>query len=465
MTKRRLWIGLLSLTALTIGLIAQQQSDVKIEIVNTQRIALAVPDFRGAGAAQQFMYVFNQTLWQDLNQSGMYQLVAKSLYPLQVPQRPEDFRPPIMPTTPARRGQPPPKPIWQGPWLTDWANPPVSASYLAMGYAAEQAGQFVLRGWLYSVTRPELEGSQVLGKTYLGTLDEDGARQTAHEFAADILKLSGGVSLAGSKIYFVSARAGRGIKEIWSMDYDGANQKPITQYRSLSITPGVSPDGTRLAFTTFHGGNPAIFVFSLETGRRLPFYSPASSLVTTPSFTPDGKQILFSSSIGGWAQIYIANTDGSGLRRVSYASSVDVEPKANPKTGSEMVFVSGRSGTPQIYRMNMEGADVQRLTTGEGDAVNPAWHPDGQHIAFSWTRGFAPGNYNIFVMDVATRQFNQLTHGAGRNENPSWAPDGRHIVFSSNRSGSTQIWTMLADGTQLQQLTTEGQNSMPVWGK
>ncbi len=66
-------------------------------------------------------------------------------------------------------------------------------------------------------------------------------------------------------------------------------------------------------------------------------------------------------------------------------------------------------------------------------------------------------------MDVATREYNQLTHGAGRNENPAWAPDGRHLVFSSNRSGSTQIWTMLADGTQLQQLTTHGNNEKPVW--
>jgi TolB protein len=68
-------------------------------------------------------------------------------------------------------------------------------------------------------------------------------------------------------------------------------------------------------------------------------------------------------------------------------------------------------------------------------------------------------------MDVATRQFDQLTHGAGRNENPSWAPDGRHIVFSTNRTRSSQIWTMLADGTQLKQLTTQANNTMPVWSK
>jgi TolB protein len=86
-------------------------------------------------------------------------------------------------------------------------------------------------------------------------------------------------------------------------------------------------------------------------------------------------------------------------------------------------------------------------------------------MAFAWTRGFATGNFNIFVMDVASRNFNQLTYGAGRNENPTWAPDGRRLAFMSTRSGSEQIWTMLADGTQLKQLTTAGKNGTPVWAK
>ena len=152
----------------------------------------------------------------------------------------------------------------------------------------------------------------------------------------------------------------------------------------------------------------------------------------TPAFTPDGKQLVFSSTLaGGYAQIYIADVNGSEPRRITHSRAVEVEPKVNPKTGNEIVFVSGRSGPQQIYRMNIEGTDIVRLTTGEGEASNPAWHPDGQHIAFAWTRGFEPGNFNIFVMNVATREFVQLTHGAGRNENPTWAPDGRHIVFSS----------------------------------
>ena len=78
---------------------------------------------------------------------------------------------------------------------------------------------------------------------------------------------------------------------------------------------------------------------------------------------------------------------------------------------------------------------------------------------------FEPGNFNLFLMDVASRRVDQLTHGTGRNENPNFAPDGRHLVFSSNRHGKMQIYTMLADGNDVKQLTSQGRNEMPIWGK
>ena len=137
----------------------------------------------------------------------------------------------------------------------------------------------------------------------------------------------------------------------------------------------------------------------------------------------------------------------------------------NPKTGSEVVFVSGRSGPQQIYRMNIDGGDIERLTPGEGEAGNPSWNPDGQFLAYAWTRGYAAGAWNIFTMNVASRQYTQLTHGEGRNEHPSWAPDGVHMAFDSTRTGRYQIYTMLANGTEVQQLTSQGINDRPAWGR
>jgi TolB protein len=459
MKKRTVWIVVFAAASAAVATWAQQSDDV-IKIEKGERSALAVPDLRGSGDAQQYMNAFNETLWNDLDSAGVFRLVPKSLYWLRTPQQPQDFRP----QPPPKRSSSTVRPNGEGLWLSDWTSPPVSANYLAFGYTGAQAGQIVLRGWLYNAGQSDQANAQVFGKTYLEPLGEDGARKVAHEFAADILEKFGSKSLAGTKIYFTSERS-RGIKEIWSVEADGSNQKQLTFYKSLAIMPAVSPDGSRVAFCSFAHGSPGIYVQSVETGRRLPFYNEVSPLTATPEFTPDGKQLLFASSVTGWAQIYIGNLDGSGMRRVTYSRSIDMEPKVNPKTGAEIAFISDRSGMPQIYRMNMEGADVQRLTDGEGEAVNPAWDPDGQHLAFCWTKGYAPGHYNVFVMDVATRKYTQLTHDAGRNEHPSWAPDGRHIVFSSNRSGSLQVWTMLADGTQLKQLTTQGINTQPVWGK
>src|SRR5277367_3325414 len=67
---------------------------------------MALPDFRGAGDAQRFMDVFNGTLWDQLAGSGVLKMVAKSYYPLEVPQQPQDFKPPSM-VPPLRRGDPP----------------------------------------------------------------------------------------------------------------------------------------------------------------------------------------------------------------------------------------------------------------------------------------------------------------------------------------------------------------------
>src|SRR5579883_101602 len=350
--------------------------DLRIVIQEGQRPKMAIPDLRGSGGAQAFMGAFNETLWNDVDSAGLFQMVAKTMYPTTVPQQPSDFREPpaAQPTRTRSRDRLEAPPSGGGLWMTDWSGPPVSANYLAFGYTAVQNDVLVLSGWLYDLSRGTPANAQVLGKRYLASVDEAGARKVAHEFAADILMLLGGKSLYGTTIVFVSNRTGN--KEIWMMDPDGSNQRRITHFNSLSIEPAISPDGSKIAFTSYAKGNPAIFIFSVDPLRQLPFYNQRASVNETPEFTPDGKQILYSSSASGWTQIYIANLDGSGLHRLSSSAAIEVEPKVNPKTGTEIAFVSGRSGPQQIYRMNIDGGDVERLTNGEGEASNPSWNPD-----------------------------------------------------------------------------------------
>lgn len=397
---------------------------------------LAVPDFPArVSEATQLTKIFNDTLWNDLSMAGNLELVSKSFYPLKVP------------TTPAELD------------YDAWNKPPAEAHMVTFGAVGLEAGRLVVDGWLYDVRNPQAPA--VLGKRYRDEPTEAAARRIAHLFADEIVaRLGAGVrGVALSKIAFISSRTGS--KEVWIMDYDGYNQRPVTNYRSLALTPRLSPDGTRIAFTSYATGAPNIYIHSLETNRRLSFRNYAG-LNTTPAWGPEGTKMAFCSSMTGDPEIYVVDTSGGNPKRLTHTRGVDISPAWNPKTGAQVAFVSDRSGSPQIYLMDADGANVRRLVTGGGQAVSPFWSPNGQMIAFSWQK--EGGNYDIYVMDVATGQTVQLTHDSGRNEQPSWSPNGRHIVFQSNRSGRDQIWVMMADGSNARQVTTEGANSAPNWG-
>jgi TolB protein len=183
---------------------------------------------------------------------------------------------------------------------------------------------------------------------------------------------------------------------------------------------------------------------------------------SAPAWSPDGSKLMFSSSMHGDPELFTSDITGGSLKRITYSAGVDTSPVWNPKTGQQVAFVSDRGGLPAIYLMNADGSNTEKLSLPDmGYSIDPAWSPNGQLLAFSWRR--PSGNYDIYVMEVATRQIVELTRDAGRNERPWWAPDGRHLVFESTRTGNRQIWTMLADGSQPRQLTFEGHNESPNW--
>jgi TolB protein len=185
---------------------------------------------------------------------------------------------------------------------------------------------------------------------------------------------------------------------------------------------------------------------------------------SSPAWSPDSTKIMFMSSMLGNPELFIAEADGSRPRRVTHSTGADTSAAWNPKTGQQVAFVSDRGGTPQLYTMDADGSEVQKVELPDmGYVIDPAWSPNGQLLAFSWRR--PNGNYDLYVMDIATHALVELTRDAGRNERPSWAPDGRHLIFESTRTGTRQIWSMLADGSEVRQLTTEGQNESPNWSQ
>jgi TolB protein len=409
--------------------------------LGVEKVRLAVPDFKASAPdanTANLLKVFNETLWNDLENAGIFDMVSKSFYPLGPVGVPADVK------------------------FDAWSAPPPSAAMLAFGNLGISGNGMTVQGWLYDVKN--VTSPQVLGKQYQDAATGDAARLTAHKFADEIIfRLGGGIpGIAESRIYFVSSRSGR--KEIWGMDYDGAGQHQLTQLGSISLSPRVSPDGSRVAFSSLTRSGWEIMLYSIELGRLVTFPRFGGTNLS-PSWSPDGSKLAFSSSRSGDPELYVADSSGANLKRITSSKGPDVSPTWNGKTGAQIAWVSGRTGLPQIYTAEADGTNVQRVTE-EGYAVSPAWSPNGQFLVFSWIRHYgpgAPGAQDIYIMDIASKQWVQLTHDGGRNDFPFWSSDGRHVIFQSSRSGTEQIWTMLADGTNQKQLTSAGKNTQPNW--
>jgi TolB protein len=410
--------------------------------LGVSKARVAVADFSPKSPTSQPLATeFSDVVRSDLDFSGILELVSKSMNPLQSPGTPAevDFK--------------------------GWSDAPASAQLLAFGNLSAGGNSLEIQAWLNDVRDSSLP--PVIGKVYRGEVTDAQVRTFAHQFADEIIgKLSGGLpGIASTQVAFVSNRSGN--KEIWVMDYDGENQHQLTQLHTISLTPRWSPDASRIAFTCYaQPGSGSVLtaqicIESMATNRLISwprFHGTNAS----PAWSPDGSQIMFMSSMYGNPELFVTDASGARPKRLTYSNGANTSPCWNPKTGQQVAFVSDRGGIPQLYMMNADGSNQVKVDLADkGYVIDPAWSPNGQLLAFSWRR--PNGNYDLYVMEIVSHELVELTRDEARNERPSWAPDGRHLVFESTRTGTRQIWTMLADGTEARQLTKQGQNESPNW--
>jgi TolB protein len=406
-----------------------------------QKIRVAAADLKAANADPQtapMKSVFDQTLYNDLRYAGIFDVVSKSMIPNTAPGSPQEIN------------------------LANWAADPSNAAYVAFGALAVSGGRVTVQGYLYDTHAQQ--NPQVLGKQYADNASVENTRQIAHRFADEIIERLGGTAgIADTKIYYVHAGAS-GNKEIWVMDYDGFNQRQLTHLGTVSLSPRVSPDNSRVAFSSLGKTGWSIRMYSLDLDRLVAFPEWGDTTLS-PAWSSDGTKLAFSSARTGDPDIYVCDPSGNNAHRITAFRGPDVSPTWNPKTNSQIAWVSGRTKLPQIYIMDSDGANVTRMTDG-GYASAPSWSPNGQFLTFAWNRSYgpgAPGGEDIYIMNIATKAWVQMTHESGMNDAPSWSPDGRHIVFQRQSAGGSEIWMMLADGSDQQQLTHGGGNSQPNW--
>jgi TolB protein len=171
-----------------------------------------------------------------------------------------------------------------------------------------------------------------------------------------------------------------------------------------------------------------------------------------PRWSPDGKQIAFVSGRDGKGHIFVMRADGTGTRRVTDSAEEDSHPTWSAD-GKFLVF--SREGA--LFRQAVAGGAATRvLKDAPGAAADPAYSPDGTHIAYDY-RQPGSGVREVYVMSADGSDAHKLTNLGWVSGYPTWSPDGKTIAFMSTAPGDhshNEILTIPATGGKPRQVTT-----------
>ena len=221
---------------------------------------------------------------------------------------------------------------------------------------------------------------------------------------------------------------------------------PLTQGPGLEVQPTISPDGKWIAYASDTAGNWDIYLVRSTGGTEIDLTasSPADDL--QPAFSPDGESIAFRSERDGGG-IFVMGATGESARRVT---DFGYNPSWSPD-GRKIAF-SSESVTENPNSRNIEAA-LWSVDVGTGattrlidalDAVQPAWSPHGERIAF-WGLPKGTGQRDLWTVAADGSLPVRVTADPDLDWSPAWSPDGRFLYFSSDRGGSLNLWRVAID--------------------
>jgi subtilase family protein/hemolysin type calcium-binding protein/uncharacterized protein DUF11/WD40 repeat protein len=202
-----------------------------------------------------------------------------------------------------------------------------------------------------------------------------------------------------------------------------------------TLSPALSPTGTRVAYSRFLDGNLELAVANVDGTNQLRLTTNAQPDVE-PVWSPDGSKILFSGTRGGTPGLFTIKPDGTGEARVT--SFPAHEPDYSPD-GSKIAYVGetmvAGGVRNDIYVMNANGTGATNVTSGvPGPASSPSFSPDGTQLAFA-------ANGDIYVMNANGGTKRNLTANVSWDRDPDWSADG-WIAFAGGPLANGELSVM-----------------------
>jgi len=158
-------------------------------------------------------------------------------------------------------------------------------------------------------------------------------RRMGHKVADAIYsRLTGETGYFDSRVVYISEQGPKNArkKQLAIMDYDGANNRFLTDDSDIVLAPRFSPNNKEIVYTSYKTGTPKVYLMNVDTlKQRLLDEQPGMTFA--PRFSPDGASVVMSLTEQGNTDIYKVDLASGAKTRLTSGTSIETAPSFSPR--------------------------------------------------------------------------------------------------------------------------------------